>query len=173
MRVAIRIVKAQACLRNSRTTKKLDGHASDLVFAREYARIVRAEGRRASHPVFGETVLSAHSSRPAHRYFDRGERAGLLTSESSSGPPFRPSRDSGISGAFVVRYSGATARDLHPVPYSPAAVTTGTLSKRYGPLHFVDLFKELHKMLRFSLRMSSMLLQPNEVSRLHHRNVST
>jgi hypothetical protein len=92
-------------------------------FSREYATIVRTEGRRASHPVFGETVLSAHSSGPAHRYFDRGERAGLLTSESSSGPPFRPPRDSGISWAFVVRYSGATARDLHPVPYSPATIS--------------------------------------------------
>jgi hypothetical protein len=56
-------------------------------FSREYAIIVRTEGR-ASHPVFGETVLSAHFSGPAHRYFDRFERAGLLTSESSSGPAF-------------------------------------------------------------------------------------
>jgi hypothetical protein len=132
-------------------------------FSREYATIVRTEGRRASHPVFGETVLSAHSSGPAHRYFDRGERAGLLTSESSSGPPFRPPRDSGISWAFVVRYSGATARDLHPVPYSPAAVTTGTLSKTGGPLHLVDLFKELHKMLRFSPKLSSKHLHIREV----------
>ena len=57
-------------------------------FSREYATIVRTEGRRASHPAFGETVLSAHFSGTAHRYCDRGERAGLLTSESSSGPAF-------------------------------------------------------------------------------------
>jgi hypothetical protein len=42
--------------------------------------------------------------------------------------------------AFVARYSGATAQDFefahntlrylrHPVPYSPVAVTTGTLSQ--------------------------------------------
>jgi hypothetical protein len=32
-------------------------------FSRERALIKRAEGRRASHPVFGETVLSAHAKR--------------------------------------------------------------------------------------------------------------
>jgi hypothetical protein len=29
---------------------------------------------------------------------------------------------------FVPRYSGATARDLHPFPYSPLIVIRGTLS---------------------------------------------
>jgi hypothetical protein len=32
-------------------------------------------------------------------------------------------------GAFVARYSGATVRDLHPIPYSPKAVALGTLSR--------------------------------------------
>jgi len=29
--------------------------------------------------------------------------------------------------AFVTRYSGVTARDLHPFPYSPSTVVEGTL----------------------------------------------
>ena len=29
--------------------------------------------------------------------------------------------------AFVIRYSGATARDLHPIPYSPKTIVSGTL----------------------------------------------
>jgi hypothetical protein len=29
--------------------------------------------------------------------------------------------------AFVIRYSGATARDLHPIPYSPKTIVLGTL----------------------------------------------
>jgi hypothetical protein len=37
--------------------------------SRECAIIKRAEGRRASHPVFGETVLSAHSSELAAQMF--------------------------------------------------------------------------------------------------------
>jgi hypothetical protein len=28
--------------------------------------------------------------------------------------------------AFVIRYSGATARDLHPIPYSPKSIILGT-----------------------------------------------
>jgi hypothetical protein len=30
--------------------------------------------------------------------------------------------------AFVTRYSGATARDLHPLPYSPRPMAQGTHS---------------------------------------------
>jgi hypothetical protein len=43
---------------------------------------------------------------------------------------------------FVSRYSGATARDFHPFPYSPLTVTRGTLS--YLPQYIVELFKELY-----------------------------
>ncbi len=36
--------------------------------------------------------------------------------------------DSGLKlGAFVARYSGATARVSHPFPYSPRAIARGTL----------------------------------------------
>jgi hypothetical protein len=66
--------------------------------------------------VFGEAI-------------DEGERAGLLTSRSSYSPRLSMLAHSGILGAFVTRYSGATARDLHPIPYSPIAVATGTLSR--------------------------------------------
>jgi hypothetical protein len=38
---------------------------------------------------------------------------------------------SGIIGAFVARYSGATARDLHPFPYSPPAMTGDTFSRNH------------------------------------------
>jgi len=33
-----------------------------------------------------------------------------------------------MTEVVVVRYSGATVRDFHPIPYSPAAVTAGTRS---------------------------------------------
>jgi hypothetical protein len=60
-------------------------------FLREGVKIKRTEGRQASHPVFGETASPVHSSQLAARVILRGERAGLLTSESFSSPPFRPS----------------------------------------------------------------------------------
>jgi hypothetical protein len=86
------------------------------------------------------------------------KRAGLLTLESSSGPALPPndlkwgfriancglenfnnsqfairnphfkSLGSGVVGTFVVHHSGATVRDLHPIPYSPLTVIRGTLS---------------------------------------------
>jgi hypothetical protein len=43
---------------------------------------------------------------------------------------------------FVPRHSGATARDLHPFPYSPLTVIRGTLS--YLPQYVVAPFKELY-----------------------------
>jgi hypothetical protein len=36
---------------------------------------------------------------------------------------------SGVHGAFVTRYSGATAQDFHLFPYSPPAVTGGTFQR--------------------------------------------
>lgn len=39
-----------------------------------------------------------------------------------------PLTESVASWRFVARYSGATARDLHPLPYSPRAVARGTCS---------------------------------------------
>jgi hypothetical protein len=55
-------------------------------------------------------------------------------------PPYRAPAQ-WLKGAFVSRYSGATVWDLHPFPYSPLAVTRGTLhvtTTTYG-----GLFKEL------------------------------
>jgi hypothetical protein len=43
---------------------------------------------------------------------------------------------------FVPRYSGATARDLHPFPYSPLTVIRGTLS--HLPQYVVVTIKELY-----------------------------
>ena len=40
-------------------------------------------------------------------------------------PPYRALAQ-WLKGAFVSRYSGATAWDLHPFPYSPLAVARGT-----------------------------------------------
>jgi hypothetical protein len=82
------------------------------------------------HPVFGETVCRALVSAGLMSV----EKAGLLASRSSyllrlavsfgdSGPALKAVE------AFVTRYSGATARDFHPVPYSPPAVAKGTLSR--------------------------------------------
>src|SRR5206468_2340370 len=65
-----------------------------------------------------------------------------------------PLRDSGIVGAFVVPYSGATVRDLHPVPYSPGAVATGTLSHT-DPQYFVAFSKNYTISSVFSLGLSS------------------
>ncbi len=40
-----------------------------------------------------------------------------------------PLRMQWLDEAFVARYSGATARDSHPLPYSPQAVAWGTRSR--------------------------------------------
>jgi len=59
-------------------------------------------------------------------------------------PPYRMTARSGNMGAFVARYSGATARDFHPVPYSLQAVTWSTLSpKEKTTTCGVSRFKEL------------------------------
>jgi hypothetical protein len=50
-----------------------------------------------------------------------GSEVGLLI------PPYRDCSQ-WLRGTFVTRYSGATAWDLHPFPYSPLAVTRGTPS---------------------------------------------
>jgi len=62
--------------------------ARPIQFLREGVKIKRAEGRQASHPVFGESASPVHSSELAAQMILRGERAGLLTSESFSGPSF-------------------------------------------------------------------------------------
>jgi hypothetical protein len=61
---------------------------------------------------------------------DEREKAGLLTPRSLYSLRLTILADSG-SEVFVARYSGATARDLHPLPYSPLAVAKGTLSRFY------------------------------------------
>jgi hypothetical protein len=44
-------------------------------------------------------------------------------------PPYRACAQWHL-GAFVVRYSGATAQDFHLFPYSPRAVTRGTFQQK-------------------------------------------
>jgi hypothetical protein len=63
----------------------------------------------------------------------------------SEAQPYRAKimRRSGMLGAVVVRYSGATVRDLHPVPYSPATVAAGTQSGFKTTICGIK-FKELH-----------------------------
>jgi hypothetical protein len=53
---------------------------------------------------------------------------------------------SGVVGTFVVHHSGATVRDLHPIPYSPLTVIRGTLScfRAFAP----QVFKEPKRGLR-------------------------
>jgi hypothetical protein len=50
---------------------------------------------------------------------DEREQAGLLTSRSSYSASLTNRDGQWVSWRFVTRYSGATARDLHPLPYSP------------------------------------------------------
>ena len=52
----------------------------------------------------------------------------LTTQPSDSVDLTGPSLSSGFLGTFVVRHSGATVRDLYPIPYSPLTVIKGTLS---------------------------------------------
>jgi len=86
-----------------------------------------------------------------------------------------PLRDSGISRAFVVRYSGATVRDLHPVPYSPGAVATGTRSHT-DPQYFVALSKNYTRSSVFSLELSSkhfrMSLSPKRLRTFSHSSLA-
>jgi hypothetical protein len=42
--------------------------------------------------------------------------------------PYRPEAEQWLTEIFVPRYSGATARDSHPFPYSPPTVIRGTFS---------------------------------------------
>jgi hypothetical protein len=56
-------------------------------------------------------------------------------------------------GAFVVRHSGATARDLHPSPYSPQAVARGTL-QGFHYFIIVALRKNLDTYTNFWRNMS-------------------
>jgi hypothetical protein len=127
------------------------------------AQCIRAGKRSSSCPIRSlARPFNLHSSELERGCFNRGERAGLLTSESSPAPPFQPSRESGISGAFVVRYSGATVRDSHPVPYSPAAVTTGTLSQT-GPQYFVDLSKNYARYCVFCKDCQAGIFKPKEL----------
>ena len=50
------------------------------------------------------------------RGLDEHEKAGLLTPRSSYSPRLTVFLTQWRRGAFVARYSGATARDLHPFP---------------------------------------------------------
>ena len=124
-------------------------------FSREYATIVRTEGRRASHPAFGETVLSAHFSGPAHRYCDRGERAGLLTSESFSGPAF-PSLFGIV--AFLGPSSSVTAAQPSGI-YTRFSILLGpqpqALFSHTDPQYFVALSKNYTRYRVFPLGLSS------------------
>nr|QIQ10871.1 hypothetical protein OJOKFFHK_00014 [uncultured bacterium] len=57
----------------------------------------------------------------------RVKKAGLLTSKSFY-LPYLPAFQQWQLKAFVIRYSGATVRDLHPFPYSLLAVARSTFS---------------------------------------------
>ena len=59
---------------------------------------------------------------------DELEQAGLLAPRSSYSPGLTIRFGQWRMWAFVARYSGATARDSHPIPYSPPIVTKGTCS---------------------------------------------
>jgi len=93
---------------------------------------------------FGYPILSLarESPRTGARGFDEHEKAGLLTSRSSYRLRLTTLSRSGFNGAFVTRYSGATARDFHPFPYSPPAMTEGTFHETTTKCG--GHFKELH-----------------------------
>jgi hypothetical protein len=80
------------------------------------------KSQSASHPVVGATILTAlpeQSNDENEKSRSSGFEVALLT------PPYRACAQ-WLRGAFVARYSGATARDSHPIPYSPPAVAGGT-----------------------------------------------
>jgi hypothetical protein len=108
-----------------------------------------------SHPLFGERVPRRHL-----RGLDEHEKAGLLTPRSSYRPRLTALSCSGSNGAFVARYSGATARDSHPFPYSPPVVTGGTLSRK--PLNVVVVSKN------FSTNSGDLRFPSSKKKRLSH-----
>ena len=91
--------------------------------------------------------VSIPSGRWRDRYFACRSKAPMERKSRSSGfevilfaSPYHALGAVAHYEAFVARYSGATAQDFefthntlrylrHPVPYSPVAVTTGTLSQ--------------------------------------------
>jgi len=60
---------------------------------------------------------------------DEHEQAGLLASRSSYWLRLTAQLQ-WLDEAFVARYSGATARDPHPLPYSPQTLVWSTCSRR-------------------------------------------
>jgi hypothetical protein len=124
-------------------------------FSRERALIKRAEGRRASHPVFGETVLSARSKRTGGADVLRGgERAGLLTSESFSGPAF-PSLFGIV--AFLGPSSSVTAAQPSGI-YTRFSILLGpqpqALFSHTDPQYFVALSKNYTRYRVFPFGLS-------------------
>jgi hypothetical protein len=70
--------------------------------------------------------------------------------------------------AFVVRYSGATARDSHPIPYSPKAMAQGTFRLRTN--HILCLYKKNYAIYRvFCAVQSNRILQFRTKHFLTHR----
>jgi hypothetical protein len=123
--------------------RSADGHAPDPIFARvrenQTQKVVKHPIRSLARPLHLRTGVADDFERRKSRSSDFGvilrPRLSVLI------------RDSGICGAFVVRYSGATVRDLHSVPYSPMTVATGTLS-HINPQYIVG-FSKNHTGCRF------------------------
>jgi hypothetical protein len=131
-------------------------------FSRECATIVRTERRRASHPVFGETVYLRTS---ADRHTD------FLTGRKSRSSDFRvilrPAFPT-LPGQWQFWGLRRPLQRRNRPGFTPGSLFSCGRSHRHsfktgGPLYFVDLFKELHKMLRFSPGLSSIHLQTREV----------
>jgi hypothetical protein len=73
MRVAAKATKAQKCPRKLSDGKESPMHSPDSIPCGE-REIERAEGRQASHPVFGETVSPARSSELATQMILRAKK---------------------------------------------------------------------------------------------------
>ncbi len=107
--------------------------------ARERRRAFRRLGKARDygpglHRTIEQTRLFSHpvlwrDSRPNGCLgLDEHGQAGLLTSGSTYRLRLTAKKDFSTAAfeAFVARYSGATVRDFHPLPYSPRTVVQGT-----------------------------------------------
>jgi hypothetical protein len=102
---------------------------------------VKRENRRLNALPFGgaktESPFPHHCRRRNSLPQSSALRTLMRTKSRSSGsevvllaPPYRTVMQ-WLFEAFVVRYSGATARDSHPIPYSPKAMALGTFRLSY------------------------------------------
>lgn len=77
----------------------------------------------------------------------RVKKAGLLTSKSFY-LPCLPAFQQWLLKAFVIRYSGATVRDLHPFPYSLLAIARSTFSLNH---YMMLMMSKIQQGERYSL----------------------